>query len=231
MRISGVRPEPFAATRPTGASGEPLSAPAPVDQVQALVVPESELTPAVQAAIAMLAGELEDLRSQIKRLQAQLLEAEAAADEDPLTGVKNRRAVVRELWRICAFVQRYEAPTALIYLDLDDLKGTNDRLGHAAGDAALRQVAETVRAHVRESDVVGRMGGDEFAVVLMQTDRASAVAKANALAALIQAGRAGATAAAIRISFGVVEIDPREDAETLIARADRAMFAMKRARG
>lgn len=230
MRISGARPEPFTATRPASAPDKPQPAPSPVDQAQALGIPESELTPAVQAAVAMLAGELEDLRSQIKRLRAQLLEAEAAADADPLTGVKNRRAFVRELGRICAFAQRYGAPAALIYIDLDDLKGINDRLGHAVGDAALRQVAETVRAHVRESDVIGRLGGDEFAVALMQTDHAAAAAKAEALAALIQAGSAS-TAAANGISFGVVEIDPSEDAETLIARADRAMFAMKRARG
>ena len=203
-----------------------------MDQARAVGIPESELTPAVQAAIAMLTAELEDLRSQIKRLRARLLEAEAEADEDPLTGVKNRRAFVRELKRICAFAQRYSTPTSLIYIDLDDLKAINDRLGHAAGDAALKAVAERLGAHVRESDVIGRMGGDEFAVALVQADRAIALAKAGALVELIEAAPIGegAGVTTIRVSFGVVEFDPSEDAETLIARADDAMFAMKRAR-
>ena len=197
---------------------------ADVDRARVLGISESELTPAVQAAIAMLTTELEDLRSQVKRLRAQLQDAEAAADEDPLTGVKNRRAFVRELRRICAFAQRYDVPAALIYIDLDDLKGINDRLGHAAGDTALKLVAERLGEHVRTSDAIGRMGGDEFAVALLHADRATAAAKASALTEFIGA-------AAIGVSFGVIEIDPSEDAEALIARADAAMFEMKRARG
>src|SRR5215472_898673 len=229
MKISGVRPERSAAARAAGPLGESLSAGAqPVDRARAMGVPESELTPAVQAAIALLAAELEDLRTQIKQLRARLLEAEAAADQDPLTGVKNRRAFLRELKRICAFAQRYGAPASLIYIDVDDLKAINDSLGHATGDAALMAVAKRLGDHVRESDAIGRMGGDKFAVALVQADRASA--KAHALVELIEAAPidAGAT---IRVSYGVVEFDPNEDAETLIARADAAMFAMKRDRG
>jgi len=229
MRISGVRPEPFAASRSAGPIGDsPPPGAQPIDRAQALGIPEAELTPAVQAAIALLAAELDDLRTQIRRLRARLLEAEAEADEDPLTGVRNRRAFVRELKRICAFAQRYGTPTALIYIDVDDLKAINDRLGHAAGAAALKAVAERLADHVRESDLIGRMGGDEFAVALVQADRANAVAKAGALAELIEGTTIGVAATTIRVSYGVVEVDPREDPETLIARADAAMFAMKR---
>jgi len=235
MRISGVRPEPFASSRSAGPAGESLSSAGaqPVDRAQALGIPEAELTPAVQAAIAMLAAELEDLRTQIGRLRARLLEAEAEADEDPLTGVKNRRAFARELKRMCALAQRHAAPASLIYIDVDDLKAVNDRLGHATGDAALRAVAERLGEHVRASDLVGRMGGDEFAVALLQADLSSAVAKAGALAELVGAAPIGAAPAAttIRVSFGVVEFTPGEDAEALIARAYAAMFAMKRDRG
>jgi diguanylate cyclase (GGDEF)-like protein len=214
------------------ASGSGGASAPPVDRAQAIGIPESELTPAVQAAIAMLTAEVEDLRSQVKRLRTRLEEAEAAADADPLTGVKNRRAFVRELKRVCAFAQRYATPASLIYIDVDDLKAINDRLGHAAGDAALRTVAERLSAHVRESDAIGRMGGDEFAVALLQADHATALAKASALVQLIEAAQIGADAEAttIGVSFGVIEIDPEEDAEVVIARADAAMFAMKRAR-
>lgn len=228
MRISGVRPEPFATVR-AAPDGPSSAAPTPaVDQARVLGISETELTPAVQAAIAMLTAELEDLRSQVKRLRARLQEAETAADEDPLTGVRNRRAFVRELQRICAFAQRYDIPAALIYLDLDDLKGLNDRLGHAAGDAALKLVAARVGEHVRASDAIGRMGGDEFAVALLHADRATAVAKASSLAELIKGAPIDGVAATIAVSFGVIEIDPSEDAEGLIARADAAMFEMKR---
>lgn len=235
MKISGVPSEPFSALRrPRSIEGGASAAgePAATDQVQFLGVPESELTPQVQAAIAMLAMELETLRGEVKRLKAQLALAEAAADADPLTGVTNRRAFLRELKRIAALVQRYGTPAALIYFDLDGLKTVNDHAGHAAGDAVLRAVSERLSAHVRESDVVGRIGGDEFAVALAHADVGAANAKARALAALI-AGEAIATGEAevsIGTSWGVVAVDPALDAEALLAAADAVMFAMKRSR-
>src|SRR5580698_6496880 len=180
MKISGARAEPFAAIRRQNLaeSGAKAVVESPgVDQVQFLGISETELSPAVRGAIAMMVLELEDLRTEVRRLKARLLEAEAEADEDPLTRVKNRRALIRELMKIAAFVQRYESPASLIYVDLDDLKAINDRFGHAAGDAALTKVAEILSAHVRESDVVGRMGGDEFAVMLAQADLVAAMSK------------------------------------------------------
>jgi diguanylate cyclase (GGDEF)-like protein len=235
MKISGARAEPFAAIRRQNLaeSGAKAVVESPgVDQVQFLGISETELSPAVRGAIAMMVLELEDLRTEVRRLKARLLEAEAEADEDPLTRVKNRRALIRELMKIAAFVQRYESPASLIYVDLDDLKAINDRFGHAAGDAALTKVAEILSAHVRESDVVGRMGGDEFAVVLAQADLEAAMAKAESLAALIAAEPidGGDWLVPIRVSWGVRQIDPALDPESLIAGADAAMLAMKRDR-
>jgi diguanylate cyclase (GGDEF)-like protein len=235
MKISGVQAEPFSALRRPGRASGSITATSEspgADQAQFLGVAEAELTPQVRAAIAMLVVELEDLRNEVRRLKAQLAEAEAAADADPLTGVKNRRAFVRELRRVSAFVQRYGAPASVVYIDLDDLKGMNDRLGHAAGDAALKAVAERLSAHVRESDVVGRLGGDEFAVALVHADRAAAIAKAEALAAVVEAEpvAGGEWLAPLRVSWGVSEVDPSLDPETLIAQADHLMFAMKRER-
>jgi diguanylate cyclase (GGDEF)-like protein len=168
----------------------------------------------------------------MRRLKAQLAEAEAAADEDTLTSAKNRRAFVRELKRVAAFAQRYGAPASLIYFDLDDLKAVNDRFGHAAGDAALKAVADRLAGHVRETDMVGRMGGDEFAVLLAQADLPTAEAKAEILARLVCAEpvQAGEWLAPIRVSWGVRQIDPSRDPESQIAEADAAMFAMKRAK-
>jgi len=169
-------------------------------------------------------------RSQIARLSISQFVAED--DRDSLTPLLNRRAFLRELGRIRTFAQRYGSPASLVYFDLDDLKGVNDRLGHAAGDAALKAVAERLLAQVRESDIVGRMGGDEFAVILAQADQATAEAKAEALARAIEAEplRFGEWSSPLHVSWGVREITQDAEPETLVADADAAMYARKRER-
>jgi diguanylate cyclase (GGDEF)-like protein len=235
MKISSARTASYPSVRRPGLL-EPGSAvaveAAEVDQAQFLGIPEAELTGSVKAAITTLVIELDQLRGEIRRLKAQLAEAEAAADTDPLTGVKNRRAFVRELRRASAFSQRYGAPISLVYVDLDGLKGVNDRFGHPAGDAAVKAVAERLATHVRESDIVGRLGGDEFAVLLVHADLEAARAAAERVAALVEADpvETGPHLLPIRISWGVRQIDAAQDPETQIAQADVAMFEMKRAR-
>ena len=189
MKISSARAQTYSPLRPPALASSVVQAleAAPADQAQFLAISETELTPAVQAAIATLVVELDELRGEVARLKARLTEAEAAADEDPLTCARNRRAFMRELKRIAAFSQRYGWPASLVYFDVDDLKGVNDRSGHAAGDAVLQAVADRLVGHVRDSDVVGRMGGDEFAVLLAQADRQTAEAKAEMLARLVSA--------------------------------------------
>jgi len=233
MKISGAATEPFSAIRRRSLveAGARSAAPArAVDEAQFLGIGEAELTPAVRAALAALVIELDDLKSEIARLKALLSEAEAAADEDALTSVKNRRAFIRELRRIAAFSQRYGSPASLIYFDLDDFKQINDRFGHAAGDAALKAVAERLSANIRETDVVGRLGGDEFAVLLAQADQATAQAKAEGLVREIQREpvSCGDWMAPLHVSFGVRQIDPTQDPETILAEADAVMFVMKR---
>ena len=149
-----------------------------------------------------------------------------------MTPLLNRRGFLRELNRVRTFAERYGSPASLVYFDLDGFKAINDQHGHAAGDAALQAVAERLLTHVRESDVVGRMGGDEFAIVLVQTDQATAEAKATALADAMERDpiRFGNTSASIRLSYGVREIVANTEPETLIAEADAAMFTAKRLR-
>src|SRR5690606_25873974 len=103
-----------------------------------------------------------------------------------LLPVANRRAFVRELSRVMSHMERYNAPHCVLFFDLNGLKRINDTLGHAAGDAALMAVARTLLGNTRQSDLVGRLGGDEFGVILAQTDTASANAKAARLAELIE---------------------------------------------
>jgi diguanylate cyclase (GGDEF)-like protein len=235
MKIGSARHEPFTAMRKralaqagaavTGGAGR-------VDSAEFLGVPEVEMTPAVKAAIQTLITELDDLRGEVGRLKARLSEAEGLADRDALTPLLNRRAFVRELGRVRTFAQRYGAPASLVYFDLDGFKAINDRYGHAAGDAALKAVADRLIANVRDSDLIGRMGGDEFAIVLVQADQATAEAKAASLAAAIEREplRFGEWTAPVHLSYGVIELAPDTDPEALIAAADTAMFAAKRLR-
>ena len=186
----------------------------------------------MQAALTGLLAEVDELRKEVGRLKARLTEAESLADQDGLTPLLNRRAFMRELRRVLTFAQRYGGPASLVYFDLDGFKAVNDRFGHAAGDLALRAVAERLAANVRESDVVGRLGGDEFGVILVQADVSAALAKAAALAAVIENDpvQCGEWLAPLKVSYGLRQIEPGVSAEQALADADAQMFARKRGR-
>ena len=176
--------------------------------------------------------EIAALRRELEVLKARLGEAEELADADVLTPVLNRRAFVRELNRTIAHAARYGAKACLLYFDLDGFKGVNDRFGHLAGDKALTMTAERLLAHTRKSDVVGRMGGDEFAVILAHTNEAAARTKAAGLVAAIQSAPVAFEGQDIlvRVSCGVRMIDPAASADQMLAEADAAMFLRKPAR-
>ena len=175
---------------------------------------------------------LERLAAQRDEFAAKLAGAEELADRDPLVHVLNRRAFLRELHRTMSEVERYKTPAAVLYIDLDGFKALNDGYGHAAGDAVLTHVGRLLMDSVRESDVVGRLGGDEFGVILNRVGADEARAKAQHLnrqvnsSAIIHAGVAHRIAA----SVGVHAIAVVEDPERAIARADEAMYADKHAR-
>ena len=137
---------------------------------------------------------------------------------------------MRELGRGLAFIQRYGGPASLIYFDLDGFKAVNDRFGHAAGDTALGAVAERLAANVRESDIVGRLGGDEFGVILVHADLATAAAKAAALAQAIESAPAqcGEWLVPLKVSYGVRKVVPGLGPDQVLAAADAAMYARKR---
>lgn len=236
MKITGARNEPFSVIRKralaqAGAQVAPAAVPK-ADSAAFLGLTEAELTPAVRGAVQTLLSEIDDLRGEVGRLKARLAEVEGLADRDALTPLLNRRAFLRELNRVRTFAQRYGSPASLVYFDLDGFKRVNDRFGHAAGDAALQAVAERLLLNVRESDVVGRMGGDEFAVILVQAGHAVAEAKAAALARAIEREPMtfGDWSAPIHVSYGVREITSEAEPDALVADADAAMYARKRAR-
>jgi diguanylate cyclase (GGDEF)-like protein len=235
VKLSGVRADPLSGVRRRvalrAASAQAAGAARPADAAGFMGLDETELTPQVQAALNTLITEVDELRQEVGRLKARLVEAEGLADRDALTPLLNRRAFVRELRRVLTFAQRYQSPASLIYFDLDGFKAVNDRFGHAAGDAALRAVAQRLSASVRESDIVGRLGGDEFGVVLVQADVSAALAKAAHLAAAVEGEPVpcGEWLIPLKVSYGVRELQAGVSAEDVLAKADAAMFARKRA--
>lgn len=236
MKISSARTESFSAIRRRAlaeAAGPALArAAVAVDKAGFLGLSEADLTPQVQTALKTLMTEIDDLRAEVGRLKYRLNEAQGLADLDVLAPVLNRRAFLREIKRVAAFAQRYGSPASLVFFDLDGFKVVNDRFGHAAGDEALKAVAQRLQANVRETDIVGRIGGDEFAVLLVQADQATAASKADSLAAAISGTpvRFGEWSAPLHISYGVREIEAGADPEVALAEADAAMFLRKRTR-
>lgn len=163
--------------------------------------------------------------SQLRRTQAQL---QLLATHDPLTTVLNARAFASQVAQELGRNRRYGRPLALIYLDLDDFKKVNDAHGHATGDAVLRLVADAMRSAVRQADVVGRLGGDEFGVLMPETDGTLAHAVATRLAAGIRTVFRGTPS--VTASIGVVAVSGTEaGSDELLRKADQAMYEAKRA--
>jgi len=153
-------------------------------------------------------------------------EARFMAEHDALTGLANRRVLSDRLVTEIARSRRTGRPFALVVFDLDDFKSLNDTLGHAAGDRALTDVAAALRERLRAVDCACRVGGDEFAVLMPETDDAGAIDATARLRAALARGELPLAA-----SFGVAVSNGGADGpETLLRRADHAMYAEKLAR-
>lgn len=190
----------------------------------------------VLAAMEELAAESERRRGDLAAAEARLAELERLADSDSLAGVLNRRAFMRELHRVLAMAERHNARAALLFADVDGLKRINDAKGHLAGDSALARVARVLVANTRRTDTIGRLGGDEFGIILAESDVAAARRKASALADLAAAEPVGAEDGwagapfVVRLSCGVVEIRQGATVEETLSLADGAMYRVKKRR-
>ena len=217
--------------RSQSAASPAASAPQPADEASIMGIPSVELTPKVRAAIDRLLHEVQHLRDELEMAKKRMDHLEQLADQDPLTPVMNRRAFVREMSRIMAFAERYDATSAVLYFDVNGLKEINDNLGHAAGDKALSHVAEALVANVRGSDVVGRLGGDEFGVILARADEEQARTKAQQLAEAIAADPVDLDGkpTSINVAYGAHGLTADQEASDALDAADRAMYALKKA--
>jgi diguanylate cyclase (GGDEF)-like protein len=193
-------------------------------------ISNDELTPRVRALLEQHLDENQLLISALAKMRERIEELERLVDSDTLTPLPNRRRFVREVERVVQHGRRYGTPASwVMFVDLDGLKQINDSYGHMAGDAALIHVADILRAMVRTTDVVARIGGDEYGLLLEQIDAEAAYDKAQRLIEAV-AGQPMILAGkrvCLSISIGLAELSADDDAETLIARADSAMYARR----
>lgn len=179
------------------------------------------------ALIAVQAAERE-----ISRQKTRINKLESLSITDETTGLLNRRGFQREISRALAASKRGNTSGILVICDLDGFKAINDRYGHAAGDAVLAQIAELLHQHVRKSDAVGRMGGDEFAILMTDTTAELAAQRAHELEKIINSYlvRFNGETIPVRASFGLSVLHAQATASELYQTADSAMYAHKRTR-
>jgi diguanylate cyclase (GGDEF)-like protein len=181
----------------------------------------------VAAALLIALGIADRLRDQRRALS----EAERHAQIDSLTGVLNRRSLIERLDAACLRARARGLPISLLFIDLDHFKEINDSFGHPAGDACLAAIIPPIQAELRQSDVIGRYGGEEFVVILSSADTAAAHPIAQRILERVAGVRVEGFGKPIALtcSIGVATSDMLGVwGEHLIARADAAVYAAKR---
>ena len=170
------------------------------------------------------------LRAYVAELEARVKSLERLADSDTLTPLPNRRMFVRAVERAIAQLARHGTQAAVLFVDMNSLKDINDTHGHGVGDEALVHIAWVLREKIRASDVVARIGGDEFGVLLEYADEAAAREKAATLSEAVKArplhGRI-----AISCSVGVTPLQAGDSPDAALGRADADMYEAKRRGG
>jgi diguanylate cyclase (GGDEF)-like protein len=180
---------------------------------------------AVVGGMSVLAVAASVYRTRLQANEALLVrELAELADTDGLTGCLNHRAFHRHLALEIDRAIRHETPLSLVVVDVDDFKLINDTYGHPSGDDALVAVADALRTEIRRSDVVGRVGGDEFAIVLAGTSLDGAATHARRISRML-ARQCDPTVA---LSIGIARLDPvKPSASQLLRDADRALYHVK----
>ncbi len=180
------------------------------------------------------AQNLEELKEELEKrvqertrqLEEKNLKLELLSKTDQLTGLYNRRHLEEVLRYEIKRCERYNHALSLILLDLDYFKRVNDTYGHDVGDRVLSDVAATLRRHTRQSDVIGRWGGEEFLILAIETSKEFANSLAENLRNELQKNKHN-QAGCVAGSFGVAEYQPGDDVIALIKRADMALYAAK----
>ncbi len=183
--------------------------------------------PALAANTLEIATEMIESAVRAARIFEYLLDQ---SSRDPLTGLLNRRGIIETLEREAARSVRARSSMSVLYLDLDRFKSINDRFGHAAGDRVLVTIGNALSRALRASDALGRMGGDEFLIVLPDTDRRTAGRIGRRLEETLrrQAIRVGEESIEIGVTFGTSCMESARDPRGLVDLADRELLLRKR---
>ena len=185
----------------------------------------------MEAVLAKLAPEDRSVvQGALQRAEKTEAELRYLADHDPLTGLLNRRRFRSELDQYVSFTGRYGGRGAVMVIDIDGLKEVNDRYGHQTGDTLIRRVSEILRERVRATDLVARLSGDEFAVLMPQTDTTGALQLGEDLRNQVAEGlplNAEISAATISVGVAMFASQDNAGAEAVLVAADQAMYQAK----
>ena len=181
--------------------------------------------------VERLIEEIGRLQAHVEQLQQRVEQLDLLAHQDTLINLPNRRGFMRELERLVDRAKRYGHSAAMLFVDLDGLKMINDTFGHKAGDEALIQVAQLLNNGVRRSDVVARIGGDEFGILLEQATDESAHETATRLVDLICGCEFehDGDSLPLSVAIGVAMIDGEDSPDAVMAIADEEMYRRKAA--
>lgn len=183
---------------------------------------------------AAIAAEIKNKELEVSEIKRE--EAEKKSVEDELTGLLNRRGWDQELSRISALSERQNIPFSLLYLDLDSMKYTNDTYGHAVGDELLKKSARIIEEQIRKADIAGRIGGDEFAIILTGTSKIYAEQVAEKIRRAFETKLLGQMSHLMRdtdfpltVSIGFTSYPHISNTvEDLKKEADKALYASKK---
>lgn len=177
----------------------------------------------------VLKQELSRSQDVLATQRRQIEELRAAVRLDSLTQLANRAYFDERLVEMINIQRRYKETFSVLLVDVDNFKGINDKYGHQAGDRILKGIAFNLRAALRESDVVARFGGDEFAMLLYRSNGRSAVEVANKICHAQQQSSfvLDGVSVNVTLSIGVAEVSGEDTAETLLKRADLALYRVK----
>ena len=176
-------------------------------------------------------GTLQDVTETVENariLEAARNAAERVANTDMLTGLPNRRHTLAFLEKAMVGARDHGAPLAVAIFDIDHFKRINDEFGHAVGDEVIRRVARRAKASLRDEDMVGRFGGEEFVCVLQRSSAQAAELVAERLRKAIEVDDSGGDLPRATVSVGLATYDGELDAEELLHRADQALYTAKR---
>ena len=180
---------------------------------------------------AALKDEIDRLNAEVSRLKEQVAQLDRVACMDTLVPAANRRGLVKALDMVLARSARHGVPAAILFIDVDGLKHINDAHGHGAGDAVLIHLTALMNANVRKTDLVARVGGDEFAVLLDHSDERTAMDAAKRLANTVAESDLlyRGTPLDLGVAIGLAMIEKDDTPESVLDRADQAMYRVKNA--